>query len=470
MRLYPSGSQEFRPAAFITHIRHDALVIQTFGEPPRILSGKQQISSGLLSYTDYAVFSLVNLYELCFCGDPRWWKLYNFNSNHVRVEFGNISIYSLRGFGLDPLQLEPFFDFLASFGIRYAGLSTMAMSVVKRSLDRPLLLQEEYESGFPIGPQAPLAGLRRGLPGVYDGLCLMDIPVAFPSAMAQPFPTTLRPGGLWWYEHGLARASISIDETGRLLPYDAGKRIGVWSFAELRALEDAGYSVKLLETWQGTGVQDPLAAWFDVVLALRALPGQAGKLGKVVSNQTWGLFCSRPNARYTRTTFSGDGTPFIEVLKHSYNPGSAYFGALIAGNVRAKLIREGLRPGTMFCETDSVILPFCALNGWKRKGEISRLEMPSVRTYRYKCMRGVREHWAIDGCVDCAGDRWHYVAQGALGGSVEAEGAFRREYDVLGWGGMGEGVSAGRVATSVDAEDWGFGVKPREAAAAEGVW
>jgi len=356
--------------------------------------------------------------------------LYAYNKQHTRVELGRLTIYGLCGYGLDPVQLEPFFDALTQLGVPYASQSTMCRTLLLRCLERPLSVAEIPGDAGYVGRRLQLIGRREAIPNAYHGVVQQDIPAAFPTAMLEALPMGLAPGSVWWHEHGAAEAIVSGGrEAWSLLAPGQKSAHGIWSFEELRAAEDVGCDIRIIQAWEGSDVQQPFRRWHETVLRLRELPGQSGTLAKTITNRTWSMFCMRRKARYTRTTFEADGTPFIRVLKSGSSPECAFLGGLIAGRVRARLLLEGLRRGAAFCETDSVITPLGDIPGWRRKAEISVLEIPSAEAYRYKCMRGLRDHLAIDGCVDCADDRWHYVAQGRVAGSADAELEFKRQSD-----------------------------------------
>jgi hypothetical protein len=274
----------------------------------------------------------------------------------------------------------------------------------------------------------------------------MDLPAAFPTAMSKPLPTRLVPARPGWYECGIARAQVEApDGEWTLLP--RGERLGegLWTYEELYAATQLGHGVLILESWRGSSLQDVFSEWYRLVCNMRMLPGASGTLSKRLSNKLWGGFALK-GSRYTKTTFSADGTPLTENLS-CYSDGSAAFIAtVIAGRVNALLLTEGLAQGAVACDTDCVIVPLevgarLELSGWVRKEEMTDLEIVSQRAYRYKCMRGLREHSAIDGCVGCYGDRWHYVVQGQLADSWEAEFEYEREAkragNVLGWKRLG---------------------------------
>lgn len=432
MKADPLRAMEYRPAAFITAAGRSYLTIATYEGPPETYGGTMGIASGILRHSEYALYSLVPLYLLPDTTDPTIWTLYRYGKTWTRAVVGKVPIYGLVGYGLDPWQLEPFFAALASLGIRYRSQSRLTADLWLRTLRGSVSVAEFPSPWGYVGRPALRPGRREAVPGTYRGAVLMDIPQAFPTAMAsRPLPTRLIQSDLWWQESGIALAKV---KGGRgdwtMLPRGVDSDTVYWTFDELRTALAYGADVKLLQVWKGECEQDLFSAWYDLAGELRGLPGQSGRLAKALTNRLWGSFTHDSRVKYSRTTFASDGTPFIEYLKRGHSPEMTYLSALIQGRVNVRLYEEGLRLGAVFCETDSAIVPLqvgSGLSSWRRQTEIADLEILSDRALRYKCMLGVRAHYGTDGCSFCAGERWHTKTQGCLDDSVESELQYRKE-------------------------------------------
>lgn len=448
VKYQPLAAQEPRPPAFITRVSGDSLTLQTFGESPRTHRGLVAVSRAILRHSDYHLVSLVSLHDLCRVADPRAWTLYQFNRTPTRATFGGVPVFPLTGVTDDPMQLIPFYDALAEIGVAAAAWSTVARNMWRRTLLNPAEIHEVPGEWGSVGPRAMRRGRRETRPGGYSGLARVDLPAAFPTAMSRPVPTRLVPARTGWYDSGIARARVRApDAPWTLLPWGTSESEGMWTYDELHAAKRTGHSVYILESWRGSKWENLFGEWFAMVKQFRNLPGSSGVLGKRLSNKLWGIFGMNPRDRFTRWTFLADGTPIMQSVPYRPQGDTTFLSAIIAGRVAATLLEEGLQFGAVACDTDCAIVPLevaSSLDNWVRKEEMARLEIVSQKAYRYKCMQGVRDHSSIDGCVACsdnawryttgeqveyAGERWHYVCEGILPGSWEAEDGYWQEWE-----------------------------------------
>lgn len=380
---------------------------------------------------------------------PHLWTLYRFNGHSTRLELANVKIYNLSGYGLDPMQLEPFFGALEARGVEFASPSTMLKHSWRRGLSEPLNVREIGEGNVCAGREALKPGRRETIPGNYEAVALMDMPAAFPHAMLDPMPTTIRECEPAWHDSGIAEALVTVTARSQGYPWQIITREemgpegildlatsfstrvrGYWTFDELRDMEEFNYRVQILRAWQGECVRDIFGSWVQWALSIRQLPGVSGILAKRWTNRLWGAFAFRPDSRYTRTIFDDLGNPVTTRINFKPPNSGAHISATISSRVRRRLWRDGLRRGAVACDTDGVILPFTSaamLDDWRRKEEMTVLEVLSQSAFRYKCMRGLRDHLPIDGCLGCIGERWHYNVQGYPPNSWEAQEAYAEE-------------------------------------------
>lgn len=420
----------------------ESITLQELGRFPEKIRGKGNILDELRATKGDAVYSLIPIDEVTWTY-PEIWTLYRFNGRSSRLEtVAGTKIYNLSGYGRDPNQIKEFFEAIDTLGVPYGSLSAMLMKSWRRFL--PNSVNIFFEGSINPGQLAMRPGRRDALPGRYNNVVLMDMPAAYPSAMQEPLPCILRPTKPERHESGIAEAIITVvakrgepwSMVGELEPWNKNelaiwfstKIHGFWPFDELQEMEEHGYRIEILKAWKGEAHEDLFSAWFLWARSIRKLPGLSGMLAKYWTNRLWGSFAFKPGSNYTRITFDNLGEPYLQRIPFSSPNPAAHISAIVASRVRRRLYRDGLRKNALACDTDGVIVPFeqaATLRDWRRKEEMAVLEILVPEAYRYKCMRGVRNHLPIDGCLGCIGDRWHHVVSGILPNSQEAKETYQ---------------------------------------------
>ena len=161
----------------------------------------------------------------------------------------------------------------------------------------------------------------------------------------------------------------------------------------------------------------PFADWFGVLADGRALPGLAGRFLKAVGTALWGMFAMAGDHTATVRWCDDAGQDPMVVdrpTRRLPQAATAHIAAETAARVRTQTLAEVYAMGAspIHIDTDGVIVRRSVAKGyprtagpgeWRRKTEMTKVEMRAPQLYRYKC--------ASDCCLGTA-SHWHYVAAG----------------------------------------------------------
>ena len=278
--------------------------------------------------------------------------------------------------GLVQLDLEAAYPKTIG-GLRYGG--------VWRSIERPAIgrLDRLDDSGLPI-----LAHALVDLHGVELSL--------------GPLPRRPR-----------RRPAEGFDELSPNVPYPvAGRLVGLFSYAEIRAAHDAGARVRIDHAYVHTCGEHVFAPWLEAIVEGRELAGFAGRLAKSTGSALWGQFVIDDRkllavlrwdaGRYSRRAVQGSKGHAIRAWD---------VGELVCGSVRAELFRTlaGFsRERLIAAHTDGAWLVDGAdveralageleARGWRVKRRAASLRLLDQQKYAYRVPRGRRWHYVISG-------------------------------------------------------------------------
>lgn len=258
--------------------------------------------------------------------EERRGRLLAYNDRYIRYEIDD-RIAHLE----DPADLGALAtlrDFARDKGAAGTSFASIAGSLLRASLDRPI-----YTWGGP--DPVPLGEVmggrqhveRKGLHRM--GVVQLDMSAAYARRLGE-----LRYGGWWvrfspdelgdfgretfhharvWVPATLANGPLSVRHKaphpihpalargggwGAERHYPRGDIQGVWSGVELRAAQDAGCGIRLIDSWICAGHdRTPFARWWSWISEARALDGTAGEYGKAIGNTLVGSFMANRSVR-----------------------------------------------------------------------------------------------------------------------------------------------------------------------------
>lgn len=409
-----------RVALVVPHL--GSLTLYTL-EGERLLTGPE-IPRGLEPLKGAHIYCAGPLTRLRFCCDARWWTAHTWRRAASTMEIAGVSIHPLRG-TLDesPDPFEDLLEFLGwaqDYGVAAASLPTMAANLLRASLSSPIVPHSDPAVTKP----AFYGGRQQAAPGVYKRPTVSyDLAAAYPAAMtSEPYCLALvesRPGRHLFTPgiQGVARATVKIpaDLQWSPLPYRVAEEVviwphgdveGTWTLGELALAHGLGCKVEISRAWVGRKPARFLDRWWAMMQEARALPGQAGKLGKIASNLLWGGWAMDGwRGRWTWPTHTGT-TPArcLEETEPLKLPHATlrHLAVETTARVRVKLLDEGLLnyPEALHVDTDGVIVdagaPAPTGEGWRVKRTHDDLDVRAPQVYRYRT----------------GGGRWTYVAAG----------------------------------------------------------
>ena len=354
------------------------------------------------------------------------------------------TVTSLRGAldGASPddqfLALERVLDWLRGFGVAPGSISSMAWSLWRASLSRPVSIGADPEVSrrafFGGRQEARIRTDDFGNPVPYQHMVAVDLRSAYPTSMAQaPYALSLRSvspsSDLDPDVPGLAVASVTVPRSlpysplpVRLAPsvisYQSGPIRGTWTWVELVAARDLGCDVTVTESWAPRATFDLFGSWWAMVQSGRELPGVAATLAKAIHNSTWGQFAMEGEDRGVTQWIDEAGHRTLDLAL----PGQAmphkwmmHVAAETTARVRVRLLLEGIygsgRGYPVHVDTDGYVVrksrPDPARTGescgdWRRKSSMRSLDLRGPQLYRWTCGRG----------CGVAHAKWHYCAAG----------------------------------------------------------
>ncbi len=205
-----------------------------------------------------------------------------------------------------------------------------------------------------------------------------------------PLPCHTVPRALRRHKHHpLLREIMRL--TGKMYP--RGQRVqGWWPIEEIRAAEQVGATVKLLEVWKHAAPKEsPFRHWLAAVNEGREMGGLAGGLAKITGNALWGQFALDPTIRGTRTIRRyTPGRKLPQIVKlggHPFQLPAIDLAEIVAGRIRARLLLAMLAcdDGLVCAHTDGLWA-----NGdvnlsaeWRTKATARRVELLTPQKLRY---------------------------------------------------------------------------------------
>ncbi len=343
-------------------------------------------------------------------------------------------------------------DWLASAGASPLGtLGSSSMSLLRSILEAPLWTSVPFASCPPI--RFTLGGRQElgpaGAPAAYTGqLRHFDMRAAYPRTLAR-----LEYGGHWFrlHERRLDAHAELCDRGGRMVFCRARVRLagsapgplvrrpraepqailgfeaaypaegtlqGIWTYPELRAAQETGASVHLLEGWMHTSGQwRPFERWWREVEQGRRMHGFAGTLAKATGSALWGQFCISRRGRRQLLFYDRRGRRVIRELPTTGGRKPAHdLAEYLTGSVRAELYRFLVAAGGRLCcaHTDGGWVD-CA-GGWaypawrsKERAEALRVLDPQLLAYRIPGEQGERyvvSGWPAEGAADLFEREW----------------------------------------------------------------
>jgi hypothetical protein len=188
--------------------------------------------------------------------------------------------------------------------------------------------------------------------------------------------------------------------------YPVGKRLrGVWTWEEIMAARDVGCGVKVDRIWLHHSSKFPFATWWEEIQALRALPGYAGFLGKMMGNAFFGQLIVRDDSKLVYRWIDPDGVHHKEKPqpRTGMRPRHIHAAEIVTGRVRANLYTHVLHPAgpaALSWHTDgawvfgdSEINPY----GWERKAVAEEMDFIDAMTYVYRPLGGGKPVWICSG-------------------------------------------------------------------------
>lgn len=320
--------------------------------------------------------------------------------------------------------LFTFTEFLNRHGVRFGGsIAGAGLSLFRATLDSPL-----HFWAPPRALEALWPGRREYYhePKRFWDMGYFDIKAAYPAAlMASGIPTH------WhltdpdkWAQHpdgfSLARALTPTDHKPpyplpmRLRPGSRRESIswacgafgGVWPHRDMLNAREQDVWIQPDECWTPTRYTDAFNSprWQELRLAMRALPGLAGLLGKLADNGLWGMFAfdNSGDVEVQWQTKDGDMANTSERHKSGIRKAHGVGVALAATSRVRQTLWHGIQETkAVYCDTDGLIAPvhsrpFPAQAGegtWHLKERLGCIEIKAPQLYRYLNATDVDWHY-----------------------------------------------------------------------------
>lgn len=431
---YPNGGKK---VALITGAGMAGIRIATEDGRVLVSRGSNQSLNLLRSFTNgWIVYSLAGPKELARATKPQLWTAWKRCSGgtyfKLKLQDGpSIIPMRQRYDGLTDEEaitgLLTLLYALEEYGVMPSSLGTMSFHLWRSTLTSKVVM-----SGPPDARQALYGGRQECLyPGEYRDADYYDLSAAYPVNMArETFPLRLIRDRIPSIAApvGIAYARVNVPERVgwhpipvRLNPskpwyvYGHGSAEGWWTLRELRLAKEDGTDIVILDSWSGRHhfEQDLFRDWWTIAQELRALPGFAGQLAKVLTSQLWGKFSLRPVGTSSHTwtddfALEEKTLTLSKVPKSMPQNGSSYIAADITARVREVLWNEGLsNSSAVYCDTDAVII-----DGGSSPGSGWRSKLPK-RTGIVDVRGPQMLRWECRECLLGLHSPWHYIVAGA---------------------------------------------------------
>jgi hypothetical protein len=316
-------------------------------------------------------------------------------------------------------------DFLAERGASVGSMGGSTFSLLKASLPGPI--------NFGLGPYGPAAIIPDNMGGrnesfahvAYYPFAHVDLVAAYAAMLGQMFydgrgswtpltlpelpdsPAPVIARATIRYPRGLEVAPLPRRLRGHELDdYDfrewptSGRMTGTYEASELTCAIEAGCDVKVEQVWVRSWVEDdeqarPFAPWWGHIQAARALPGYAGRFGKLMGSALWGRFLAGSGWawRYHFTESRPDAGHLLRRPLRNQRYVGYDLAELVTARVRARLYRELIVPmhaaGRLIgVHTDGGLVlddgsPTDLGPDWRVKYR-GRMQYVSPASYRYK--------------------------------------------------------------------------------------
>jgi len=396
-------------------------------------------------------YSLVDPSDLIFAGgDPTQWKVHKYHRRKMKMTYGTgrdpgIAVFPMAQFTNDPTALAPFFHELEDLGVALGSLSGMAKNTWRRFLKTPVTISCPRDAVQSVS-NAFTGGRREtiGNRAVFNGLAYMDLPAAYLRTMQESLPTRLVRAEPKMYDSGIAEASVFVPDSPGWKPLAITKRQqnivlsnfatgwlgGTFTFEELRLAREYGCDIEIHDAWAGTDRLDLFGLWLRWAYDLRSMDGTVARgIAKQFTTRLWALFGLNENSKRTIIEFDSDGSlkPSKKLPRIPGVRDTKFIAAIIAARTRVALY-SGLTCGAVWADTDGVIVPYekahhLERRGWKRKEEISDLQIEDWAHTRYHCIKQT-PRGITDLCSICSPPRWHYRIDGVQPDSDDARVAW----------------------------------------------
>lgn len=357
------------------------------------------------------------------------------------VIYGTRSV--LKGNAESFRELSLLWDFCQSYGAVFGSASWTSEQLLRSTLDQRLRFHA------PVGRKGA-RGARKSYyaEGTYSHVDYVDIRSAYPSSMiSDPVPSELvyQPGPSIDYPVGIALADVTIPEDSERYPplyelarfgmiWKTGSVRGWYPLRELRMARDAGCRVEPDLVYRGENYLRPFDDWHRIMMEARALPGAAGRLGKIIANTLWGTFANGSETMVVR--FADDRGEKIDLssvrVRRPPPPEASFISVEIAARVRERIFRELVPSQPIYVDTDGGIIrrerplpPGTTGSGigeWSVRDRFEKFELVGIGAYighRYNGTKSVvlSGHEGIASTVDV---RQHGASGG---GTVVADSA-----------------------------------------------
>ena len=429
MKVEPLGKYQHRDYALLTPGTKSLYVETVYGK--QLYKGSRDVANVLYRLKNFTCYVQAGVQSLRHVTNATEWVLTTWRGRDVKITHvpSGVSVTSLQGNLVDCedpfLSLSTSLDWVRSFGIAPASLSSMSWKLLRASVSSSVTLGFDPE----IAGKAFFGGRQEiWKPDVYSNCRSIDIKAAYPNAMASaPIALGLRKvdatTNLDPTVAGLATANVFVPMT---LPYaplpvrvakDAiqfqfHEVTGTWTWRELAAAKSLGCQVDVVECYAPRRTFDLFGPWWELASEGRQLPNGGVKLAKAIANATWGQFSMRGDERGEVYWADEKGkSPYaIELptrrLPHVYG---VHVAAEICARVRTQTLLEGLYGSSSWVihvDTDGVILNEGGtvsntgdnFGQWRDKELMNQLEVRAPQLYRFT--RPGEPY------------RWNYVASG----------------------------------------------------------
>lgn len=339
------------------------------------------------------------------------------------VVYGTRSIFpaSVSGFG----ELVDLWNYCRELNVVFGSASWTSEQIFRGTLRHQLRFHAK------VGRRGARGG-RKGFfaPGTYSHVDYLDIRSAYPSAMIEePVPLRLvyDPSDSIESPVGLALADVTVPDSLDSFPplyevtrfgmlWQTGELRGWFPLRELRMAREVGCQVRPWIVYQGRDYLSPFDHWHDRMVELRALPGSAGRMGKVIANALWGTFAN--GAETTVVRFLDDPgcrvDPDSVSIRRPPPPEAAFVACEISSRVRERVFRELGPSKPIYVDTDGGVIRRSrplpdrmgdAIGDWSVRDRFERFELVGVGAYighRYDGRRSVvlSGHEGIASSVD----------------------------------------------------------------------